>query len=80
LICYISYQKPENAAVIINKTGYQTASQGAVELASPEMAKIVAETLPPEKMKTIKWYFPLPPYAQDIQADVLEQVKAAQSK
>jgi len=72
--------KPENAAVIINKTGYQTASQGAVELASPEMAKIVAETLPPEKMKTIKWYFPLPPYAQDIQADVLEQVKAAQSK
>ncbi len=72
--------KPENAAVIINKTGYQTASQGAVELASPEMAKIVAETLPPEKMKTIKWYFPLPPYAQDIQADVLEQVKAAESK
>lgn len=69
--------KPENAAVIINGTGYQTASQGAVELASPEMAQIVAETLPPEKMATINWYFPLPPYAQDIQADVLEQVKAA---
>jgi len=72
--------QPENAAVIINQTGYQTASQGAAEKASPEMAKIVAETLPPEKMATIKWYFPLPPYAQDIQADVLEQVKAAQSK
>jgi len=72
--------KPENAAVIINQTGYQTASQGAAEKASPEMAKIVAETLPPEKMATIKWYFPLPDYAQDIQADVLEQVKAAQSK
>ena len=71
--------QPENAAVIINNTGYQTASQGAAELASPEMAKIVAETLPPEKMATIKWYFPLPPYAQDIQADVLEQVKAAES-
>ncbi len=70
--------QPENSAVIINSTGYQTASQGAVELASPEMAKIVNETLPPEKMKTIKWYFPLPDYAVDIQADVEEQLKAAQ--
>ena len=70
--------KPENAAIIVNGTGYQTASQGAAELASPEMAKIVADTLPPEKMATIKWYFPLPPYATDIQADVEEQLKAAQ--
>ncbi len=72
--------QPENAAIIINGTGYQTASKGAAELASPEMAKIVAETLPPEKMATIKWYFPLPPYATDIQADVEEQLKAAQSQ
>ena len=71
---------PENAAVIVNNTGYQTASQGAAELASPEMAKLVAESLPPEKMATIKWYFPLPSYATDIQADVEEQLKAAQSK
>ncbi len=70
--------KPENAAIIVNGTGYQTASQGAAELASPEMAKIVADTLPPEKMATIKWYFPLPSYATDIQADVEEQLKAAQ--
>ena len=70
--------QPENAAVIINGTGYQTASQGAAELASPEMAKLVAESLPPEKMATIKWYFPLPDYAVDIQADVEEQLKAAQ--
>ena len=70
--------QPENAAVIINGTGYQTASQGAAEKASPEMAKLVAESLPPEKMATIKWYFPLPDYAVDIQADVEEQLKAAQ--
>ncbi len=70
--------QPENAAVIINDTGYQTASQGAAELASPEMAKLVKESLPPEKMATIKWYFPLPDYAVDIQADVEEQLKAAQ--
>jgi spermidine/putrescine transport system substrate-binding protein len=70
---------PENAAVIVNNTGYQTASEGAAELASPEMAKLVAESLPPEKMETIKWYFPLPSYATDIQADVEEQLKAAQS-
>ncbi len=70
--------RPENAAIIVNGTGYQTASQGAAEKASPELAKIVAETLPPEKMATIKWYFPLPPYATDIQADVEEQLKAAQ--
>ena len=70
--------QPENAAVIINGTGYQTASQGAAEKASPEMAKLVADSLPPEKMATIKWYFPLPDYAVDIQADVEEQLKAAQ--
>jgi len=72
--------QPENAAVIINDTGYQTASKGAAELASPEMAKLVKESLPPEKMATIKWYFPLPDYAVDIQADVEEQLKAAQSQ
>ncbi len=72
--------QPENAAVIINQTGYQTASEGAAELASPELAKVVKESLPPEKMATIKWYFPLPPYARDIEAEVLEQVKAAKSE
>ncbi len=71
---------PQNAAVIVNNTGYQTASEGSAELASPEIAKLVAESLPPEKMETIKWYFPLPSYATDIQADVEEQLKAAQSK
>lgn len=71
---------PENAAVIVNDTGYQTASEGSAELASPEIAKLVAESLPPEKMETIKWYFPLPSYATDIQADVEEQLKAAQSQ
>ncbi|HEB66197.1 MAG TPA: extracellular solute-binding protein [Chloroflexi bacterium] len=71
---------PHNAAVIVNNTGYQTASEGSAELASPEIAKLVAESLPPEKMETIKWYFPLPSYATDIQADVEEQIKAAQSK
>ena len=72
--------QPENAAVIINETGYQTASEGAAELASPELAKVVKESLPPEKMATIKWYFPLPPYARDIEAEVIEQVRAAKSK
>lgn len=69
---------PENSAVIISDTGYQTASEGAAELASAEMAALVAESLPPEKMATINWYFPKPPYAADIEADVEEQLKAAQ--
>lgn len=69
---------PENSAVIISDTGYQTASDGAAELASAEMAALVAESLPPEKMANIKWYFPKPPYAADIEADVEEQLKAAQ--
>ncbi len=71
---------PHNASVIVNNTGYQTASEGSAELASPEIAKLVAESLPPDKMANIKWYFPLPSYATDIQADVEEQIKAAQSK
>ncbi len=69
---------PENSAVIISDTGYQTASDGAAELASAEMAALVAESLPPEKMESINWYFPKPPYAADIEADVEEQLKAAQ--
>ncbi len=68
---------PENASVIVNQTGYQTASVGSAEMASPELAKLVAESLPPEKMETINWYFPKPDYAKDIEADVEEQLKAA---
>ncbi len=69
---------PENAAVIVNQTGYQTASAGAADAASPELAALVAESLPPEKMASINWYFPKPDYATDIEADVEEQLKAAQ--
>ncbi len=69
---------PENASVIVNQTGYQTASLGSAEMASPELAKLVAESLPPEKMASINWYFPKPDYAKDIEADVEEQLKAAQ--
>ena len=68
---------PENASVIVNQTGYQTASVGSAEMASPELAKLVAESLPPEKMESINWYFPKPDYAKDIEADVEEQLKAA---
>lgn len=69
---------PENAAVIVNQTGYQTASADAANMASPELAAIVSESLPPEKMQSINWYFPKPDYAKDIEADVEEQLKAAQ--
>jgi len=69
---------PQNASVIVSDTGYQTASEGSAALASPEIAKLVAESLPPEKLAAINWYFPLPSYATDIQADVEEQLKAAQ--
>ncbi len=69
---------PENASIIVNQTGYQTASLGSAEMASPELAKLVAESLPPEKMASINWYFPKPDYARDIEADVEEQLKAAQ--
>jgi len=42
------------------------------------MAALVAESLPAEKMESINWYFPKPAYATDIEADVEEQLKAAQ--
>jgi len=69
---------PENASVIVNQTGYQTASAGAADMASAELAALVNESLPPEKMASINWYFPKPDYAKDIEADVEEQLKAAQ--
>ena len=67
---------PENASVISSQTGYQTASEGAA--GSDEMLALVEESLPPEKMGAINWYFPKPDYAKDIEADVEEQLKAAQ--
>ena len=69
---------PENASVIVNQTGYQTASAGAADMASAELATLVNESLPSEKMGSINWYFPKPDYAKDIEADVEEQLKAAQ--
>jgi spermidine/putrescine transport system substrate-binding protein len=71
--------KPENAAVVINETGYTMASVGSLDLASPEMAKLYKESFPPEQLENIKWYFPLPAYAADIEADVQERLKAAPS-
>ncbi len=66
----------ENASVISAQTGYQTSSAGAA--GSDEMLALVEESLPPEKMSNINWYFPKPDYATDIEADVEEQLKAAQ--
>ena len=70
---------PKNAAVITNKTGYLMASNGSLELSSPEKMKMFKESFPPEKLANIKWYFPLPAYAADIEADVQERLKAASS-
>lgn len=72
--------KPENAAVIGNETGYSMASNGYLKYLNPEMAKLIKETFTPEVMKNIKWYFPLPAYAVDIEADVQERLKAAPSE
>ncbi len=72
--------KPENAAVIANKTGYSMASNGYLKYVTPERAKMVKEIFTPEVVKNIKWYFPLPSYAVDIEADVQERLKAAPSE
>ncbi len=71
---------PENAAVIANKTGYSMASKGYLKLVSPERAKLFKDSFPPDVVANIKWYFPLPPYAVDIEADVQERLKAAPSE
>lgn len=70
---------PKNASVITNKTGYLMASKDSLALSSPEKMKLFKESFPPEKLNNIKWYFPLPAYAVDIEADVQERLKAAAS-
>lgn len=72
--------KPENAATVINETGNLVASQGALEMASPAMAKLYHDSFPEAQLQNIKWYFPLPAYGADIEASVLEQLKAAPSQ
>ena len=70
----------ENAAVIAEKTGYSMASNGYLKLLSPEREKLFKDSFPPEVVANIKWYFPMPLYAIDIEADVQERLKAARSE
>ena len=72
--------KAENAKVVIDEVGNMMASVGALDLASPVMAALYYESFTPENLANIKWYFPLPPYGADIEADVLERLKAASSE
>jgi spermidine/putrescine transport system substrate-binding protein len=72
--------QPENAAVVTNETGNSMASEGALDLSSAEMAALFAESFPADKLANIQWYIPLPTYAQDIEADVQERLKAAPSE
>lgn len=72
--------QPDNAAIAANESGTSVASEGVVELMSAELAALFAESLPPEKLDNLQWYVPLPPFAQDIEADVQERLKAAPSE
>jgi len=71
--------KPENAASFTNQENYFTASKGASKFVKKEIAASFEESFPQEAIDNIKWYPPIDTWAEKIEGDILEKVKAAGS-
>lgn len=68
--------RPDNASKLIELSGLSVSTKDA-EWPNPEMKALFDSVFTPEQIANIKWYFPLTPYALDIEADVQERLLAA---
>lgn len=69
--------RPENAASFTNQENYATASQGADAFVNEDVRKQFQESFPPEAIDNIKWYPPIDSWAEEIEGNILEKLKAA---
>lgn len=69
--------RPENAAIFTNAEKYGTASAGASEFLSGEVAANFKRSWPQEAVDNINWYPPVPAKLEEIEGKILDKVKAA---
>ena len=67
----------KRGAQIIDKTGYLSAANGAIDLLPAERQKVLKDAYPSEAIDNIKWYAPLKSYVNEINAEMAERLKAA---
>jgi len=69
--------RPEIAARVAKSAGNFTASRGADQLMDAELKAQFAQSFPEAALRNIKWYPTVPAGIEDIEARVLERIKAA---
>lgn len=69
--------QPKIAAMITASAGNFTASKGADAFAEDTLKAQFQASFPPAAIDNIRWYPPVPAGLEDIEGDVLDQVKAA---
>jgi len=68
---------PKRGSQIIEKTGYLSASKGAVDLLSSDRQKVLQEAYPTQDIDNIKWYAPLVSYVNEINSEMEERLKVS---
>lgn len=69
--------KPENAAIFTNSDKTANASKGAIQFLDPEIKTNFNRSFPLAAIANIKWYPPVPAKLEQIEAKILDRVKAA---
>ena len=69
--------RPKNAASFTNQENYFTASKGADAHVKKELAELYQQSFPQAAIDNIKWYPPIDTWAEEIEGNILEKVKAA---
>jgi spermidine/putrescine transport system substrate-binding protein len=69
--------RPEHAAVITNQEKYATAAKGTEPYVNEDFRKLYEASFPPAAIDNIKWYPPIETWAEEIEGNILEKVKAA---
>ena len=69
--------KPENAAYFTNKSGYGTASNGAIEFLDAEKKANFQRSFSKADIDNIKWYPPVPAKLEKIEGKILDKIKSA---
>jgi len=69
--------RPENAAEYTNQENYATAAVGVDSMIGDAFKKNFSASFPPHAIDNIKWYPPVDTWAEEIEGNVLEKLKAA---
>ncbi len=69
--------QPENAAYFTNKEGYYAASKEAENYLKPDVRASLKRSFSKSDIENIKWYPPVPAKIEEIEAKILDEVRAA---